>query len=290
MTGKNFKVFGIRGSLIGDSIMALPVLNYIDKKAPGCYKYWQVARKCSQAAPLYINHPLIDQIVISDCDEGMGPRDIEIAKQCQYVFNVMPQHPEGDNWPNIRDIYHETFRMAGFSDAQYAEMTEEEKRPKLYKWFPVEIQKRKTIALWPCAGYGKENKRNPSREWYDTFTDELIKAGYTIYQFGHPRDYTFDYWWTPSYFKDYRLLSFFDQIKLSLGCDLVVGTDSGSTLIFGAYEHPTISLLTNHWPGHVNNPYAFATNSTKNYNFFAPNGASNIHVNEVINKVKELVP
>ena len=44
-TGKNYKVFGIRGSLIGDNIMALPLLTLIDKYRPDCYKYWQVAKK-----------------------------------------------------------------------------------------------------------------------------------------------------------------------------------------------------------------------------------------------------
>ncbi len=73
------RIWGFRQSLIGDTIMALPILNWAERRWPGSYKHWQVARKCSQSAQLYLNHPLIDQIVISDCHEGMGPRDVPSA-------------------------------------------------------------------------------------------------------------------------------------------------------------------------------------------------------------------
>ena len=62
---KNFKIFGVRAGLIGDSIMALPILNYLENKYSNSYKIWVIEKKCSQAAPIYINHPLIDKILIS---------------------------------------------------------------------------------------------------------------------------------------------------------------------------------------------------------------------------------
>lgn len=295
-TGKNYKIFGIRGSLIGDNIMALPLLTLIEKLRPDCYKYWQVARKGAQMVPLLLNHPLIDRIVISDCEEGMGPKDIEIAKKCDIVFDVMPQHPAEQDWPNYRNIYEETALMAGFSMQNYNLLTEEEKRPKLVKWFNVEKQPAKTIALWPCAGYGNENKRNPSEEWYFKLLEYLTKEGYVVLQFGHPKDYNLHsavvnrgYYSQHNFFCK-NTLPFFDQIKMTLGCDLVISTDSGSGLIFGAYEMPQITLLTNHFPNHTKNLTAFAPNNLKNTNFIGVGSPDNILHEEVLKKVKEICP
>ncbi len=286
--GKNLKIWGIRQSLIGDTIMTLPILTWLEKRFHDSYKYWQIARKCSQSAPIYINHPLIDKIVISDCAEGMGPKDIAIAETCDIKFNTMPDHPEGMIWPNKRSIYEESWIMAGLPLSEFHALTPEEQRPKLVKWFEVEKQTPKTVAVWPCAGYGIENKRNASQAWYEGLFSKLHADGYIIYQFGHPRDYTFEGMWSGPTFRDFRKLPFFDQIKLSLGCDLTIATDSGSSLVLGAYEAKQITLLTNHWPGHVDNPCAFATNNVFNTNFFSPGTADGINQDEVMAKVKAL--
>lgn len=282
-TGKNFKCYGVRGSLIGDGIMALPVLNHLRRLHPDCYIYWQVARQHAHAVPLYLNHPKIDQIVISDCDEGMGPRDWDIAATCDVVFDVMPQHPFEHNWPQVRNIYEETWVMAGLPLADYHALPPDEQRPQLTKWFKVVKEPPKTIALWPCAGYGVENKRNPSKEWYDELMTRLLQAGYTVKQFGHPRDFRV------AATKDMRDLPFFDQVKMTVGCDLVISTDSGSGLIFGAYGQRQITLLVNHFPGHTRNLTAFAPNNPLNHNFVGVGSADRISQADVVAKVDEVL-
>lgn len=288
-TNRSPRIWGVRGSLIGDTLSALPILSWLERRFPGSYRHWVVARKCSQSIQLYLNHPLIDKLVVTDCHEGMGPRDIEIAKTCDIVFDTMPQHPEGDIWPNRRNLWEETWVMAGLPLSEYHALPPDEQRSHLVQWFEVEKQPAKTVALWPCAGYGIENKRNPSRDWYVKLLNQLHAEGCIIYQFGHPKDYTFDLWSGPTY-RDFRRLALFDQIKLTLGCDLMIGTDSGSALVVGAYEKiPQISLLTNHWPGHVENPTAFATNSPLNTSFFSPGTADGIKQEDVVAKVMEIV-
>lgn len=283
-TGKNFKIWGMRGSLIGDNLMALPLLTLLEKMYPGSYKYWQVARKGSQMVPLLLNHPLIDRLVISDCNEGMGLNDIAIFNECDLRFNVMPNHPLEQDWPNYRNIYEETAVMSGFTMEQYNLLTEDEKRPRLVKWFNIEKQQPKTIALWPCAGYGNENTRNPSKKWYEGLIHILSFLNYNVIQFGHPNDFHINN------AIDKRALPFFDQIKMSLGCDLVISTDSGSGLIFGAYEMPQITLLTNHFPGHVKNLTAFAPNNKNNTNFIGIGGADKINQVSVVEKIREICP
>lgn len=290
---KNFRIFSMRQSLIGDSLMALPLLTLLEKLYPGSFKIWHIAKKCSQAIPIYYNYPLIDKILVSDCNEGFGPNDIEEMKKCDLVINTMPPYHTSHDWPNNFTIFEETAFMAGFTMEQYNFLTEDEKRPKLVKWFNVEKQAPKTIALWPCAGYGKENTRNPSKEWYDKLISQLHREGYNIIVFGHPKDYSFHnfiFLGSEISFKIENHLPFFDQIKMTLGCDLVISTDSGSGLIFGAYEMLQITLLTNHFPGHTKNLFAFAPNNINNHNMFGLGNPDKIQIDAVIKKVKELIP
>lgn len=280
-TGKNFKIFGVRGSMLGDSIMALPVLNYLEKIYPNSYKYWSLARKYSQLSQIYLNHPLIDKIQITDGDEGMCPGDIKIAKTCDLVINTMPNHTRED-WFNYYNIYEETFMMAGCPLQEYHNLLPEQQRPKLEKWFNIE-KYNKTIAIFPFAGYSREPRRSPSALWYKELSVQLRNLGYKIFHFGHELEPKIDA------DQDLRFLPLFDQIKMALGCDLVIGTDSGTALVIGAYEHPRqISLLTNHWPGHITNPMAFSTNNPNNKSFFAPDGANNIKIDNVINHIKSI--
>lgn len=283
--GKDFKIWGVRSGLLGDMVMAIPLLTLLEKKYPGSFKYWQIARKCQQGEPLFHHHPLINQIVISDCEEGQGPKDLEIMKTCQVVLNTTPQHRD-DRFPNFRNIYEETAHMAGFSEDEYNLLTEDEKRPKLVKWFDIENLGPKTISFWPVAGYAKWHSRNPSRQWYEKLLSMLYAEGFTIYQCGHPNDYTFAP--HPQHI-DCRYFPFFDQIKKSLGTSIALATDSGSSLILGAYGFNQISLLTNHWeyPRHIQNFYAFGTNNFNNYSFFGLNGCDNIKQKEVFDKILE---
>lgn len=284
------KIFGWRQSLIGDSITALPLLTWAEKKWPGSFKYWQIARKCSQAAPLYYNHPLINELAISDCDEGMGARDIAIAQSCHVRVNTMPSHPHGDlEWANRHDIYHETALMAGLDSEEYNSLEPHEKIPKLWKWFDTDRQK-SCVAIWPCAGYGavqKHKSRYPSFLWSSNLSLRLSQEGYKVYQFGHPNDYALEGSILPTAI-DLRHLSFFEQIKMTLGCDVMIGTDSGSSLVIGAYGLvPQVSLLTNHIPGHVKNFHAMATNSPLNTSLFSEN-IDDIDVERVIYFVKNI--
>lgn len=282
MSGKNLKIWGVRQSLIGDSIMALPILNILEDAYPRSYKYWQIARKCAQSAPIYYNHPLIDKIVISDCLEGMGPKDREIAATCNIVLNTTPNHPFEHDWPNYRNIFEETWVMAGLPLDAYHSLPREKQRPKLYQWWEWD-RRPKTIAIWPCANYGTEAKRSPNQSWYNSLVTLLRSLGYKTIQCGHPRDFFINC------DNDARDKTFFEQIQISLSCDLTIGTDSGAGLVIGAYEANQISLLTNHFTGHTKNLYAFGTNNPNNYSFLGEGDPNRIIIDEVANKVKEII-
>ena len=73
---KNIKIFGGRGSLIGDTIMFLPALNILEKLFPNSYKIFPISQKTSYSAVFFLNHPLIDKIHILEKWEGLGQNDI----------------------------------------------------------------------------------------------------------------------------------------------------------------------------------------------------------------------
>ncbi len=275
--------------------MSVPALSWIEKRFPSSYKYWQIARKCSQSAPIYFNHPFIDKIVISDCEEGMGPRDHAIAATCDLVFNTTPSHPDGDDrgWVNRYNIYEESWRMTGIPLEEYKLLTPYEQRPHLTQWFDIEKQSKGTIAIFCASAYGKRqlwHSRFPTRNWYVNLINRLTLEGYKIIQFGHPNDYVDEggSLSNDTSSADARNLEFFTQVKTALGCSLAIVTDSGSGLVLAAYESlPTITLLTNHTPGHVQNFTAFSSNSPLNQSFVGLGSADNISIDEVVLAVKE---
>ena len=283
--GKNFKVLGVRQSLIGDCIMSLPVLNFVEKRRPNSYKYWHIAKKCSQSAPLFYNHPLIDKIVITDCEEGFGPKDIELAKQCDFVFNTTPQHPFGEYWHDHRNMLQETWVMAGIDLKEFEALTEEEKTPSLTKWFNTNRESN-VIAVHCFAGYGRDNHRSPNKEWWAELIESLTKQGFKVIRLGHPKEPEL------TNYNDLRHLSFLEQIQIALGCDMYIGTDSGFSLVMGAYSHPQITLLTNWNVNHFKNPTCLQPINKNNislFNEFTKGGCSGISKGEVLENIKNLL-
>lgn len=282
---KNFKILGVRQSLIGDCLMGLPVLNFLEKRFPDSYKYWHISKKCAQAGALFYNHPLIDKIIITDCEEGFGRRDIELAKYCDLVINTTPQHPLEHDWHNYRSMVEETWIMAGIPLNEYHYLSDDEKTPTLTKWFDINKQKN-TIAIHCFAGYGRDNHRSPNLVWWKSLIPILQKSGFEILRLGHPAEPYLEN------VKDLRNLCFFDQVKLALESDTYIGTDSGFSLVMGAYKHPQITLLTN-WNVNHNRNFNCLEPVNKNnitlFNAFNQGGCSGIKEDEVLNALNNLI-
>ncbi len=271
------RVIGFRPHLVGDSVFALVQAEWLRTRHPDAYINWVVAAKCSQAAPLFINHPALDRILIAQGDAYQG-LEAEVAR-CEVVFNPLPQHPDGDTWPNLRNVYAESWVMAGLKETDYTGQV-----PHLSQWSKTE-RRAKSIAIWPGARQGeKENRRNPPYAWWVQLCTRLEDMGYTVYQCGHLNDCG----GLPPFGIDVRRSSFMDLIALSLGCDLSIGTDSGSMVALAAYHStPTLSLLSPHWPGHTTNPLAFGPLGTRHTNLWAPSNLDH-SIEKVVDTVKQL--
>lgn len=293
---KKSRIWGVRSGMIGDMVMALPMLNFLESQLPKSYKYWVVGKRFSQAACLFLNHPLIDRIHVLESPEKLETqRDFNIALSCDIVYNVTPEHPDGTPgincfWWNKYNCVEETWRMTGTDISFYHQMPPEFKKPKLEKWFPIEKYD-KTIAVWCMAGYGNEPKRSPSKTWWEGLLKRLLSDNWNIIRLGHPKEP--DFFEYPTYnnhlFKDLRKLSFFEQIQISLGCNLCINTDSGSGWVIGAYGHNQISLITNHSPNHTQNLLAFAPENCYNNNINLLNSEScdKIRYEDILDNIKK---
>jgi ADP-heptose:LPS heptosyltransferase len=275
------KIFGTRFSLIGDIVMSLPILDYLKDKYGEYYMYFSIAKKCEQSAPIFYNHPLINSIKISDYHEDLGENDFEIISKCDLVFNVKPPHPQEQDWYNYRNCIEETALMAGLDPKLF-----KDKVPSLKQYWDDEHIYEKTIAIWPFAGYGQGLERSPSKDWWELLISRLINNGYKILHFGVDNEPNLS---NNENYKKITNLSFFEQIKYSLCCNAVIGTDSGSMWVTAAYNKiPQINLITNWLPNHFQNKLALAPIGEKTINLYADNGCSNISIEETVFKINEI--
>lgn len=301
MSGKNFKIWGVSYGPVGDLIMGLPLLTYFEKKYPNSYKYYVIQKRSSICAPLYINHPLIDKIKVTDNWEGFGAEDNSIMEQCQIKTTSIGWKHSSKDWHNKVSCVEETAIIAGVNDIREV-LTEEEMKPKLYRWFDVGIMNpechtyskvnipnnnefHNNIAIYPFA-LGGRNGRSPSIKWWSVLLDKLFKMGYTVYHYGRGNEPQISQ--NPCY-KSFTYLSYFEQVQRSLASRLAIGTDSGSMWVMGAYSHPSIHLMTNWLVDHNSNLLGLAPVNDNATNLFEKGGCDNISIDKVVEVVKERV-
>lgn len=290
---KNIKIFAGRGSLVGDTIMFLPVLNILEKSFPGSYKIFPLSQKTSYSSLFFLNHPLIDKIHIVEKWESLGKTDIELIEKCNFYIDPFPQHPPCpgllvgiDNfWYNHYTCVEETVRMASISLENFSLLPDEEKKPRLYKWFPIE-RKNRSIAIHARAGYNEQHKRNPSTKYWQELTKKIQKKGYKIYHCGIESEEEIG-----ENITRITNLSLFEQIKICLGCDLVIGNNSGFNWVVGAYGHPMISLLSRDAPNHNQNLLAFAPDNylNNNINLLCTQTCDDINQEKVLESIDNII-
>lgn len=287
--GKNFSTCVNRISLIGDCVTSIAVLKYMRKLYPNCYNTFSIAKKCSQAILLFVQNPYIDRIHINEFLENPKEEELSFLKFHNIWASPNIQHPK-QNWQNFYSIYEENFEMLGIDSSK---LSKEDFEVKLVKWFNIEKYS-KTIGIFGFAGYGDlKNKRSPSFDWWKCFIKLLLKStDYTIFQFGHQSEPSFlycdDEYKYLNRIKRFNDLEFFTQIKMSLGTDLCINTDSGTGLVLGGYNHPQITLLSNWNVGHIQNFTSLASNNKNSINIFKENDINLISHEKIIESIKIL--
>ncbi len=291
---KDKKIFGvIRPSLIGDIIASTIFPCFLDKIYPDYTKIAYIDRKCSAVMPFLINHDYIDKILISEKSDELSVSELNLIDKSEVSLNPFPNITRPDYY-NHHHITKELFLMNElYGDNKkidpnvWDKLSEDDKKIRLTQWFDVD-RKKKSIAIWPFSGYGANNSvsknlRSPSSEWWIKLLNLL--TDYKIYQFGHPLSEKIQH----DNVMDCRSLSLFDSIKLSIGCDVSISTDSGPSWILGGYGAPQIVLYTNYQNNHFQNFDAMVPVNHKNnlISLFGLNGIENINQENVVEQIKK---
>lgn len=297
--GKNFRIFGFSYGLVGDLVMSLPMLTYYEKLYPGSYKIFAIERKVGYMAPFFLNHPLIDRLLVTEEWNGFGTFDKYLADTCYIKCTMDNWRHSRPDWYNYKDCIEETAYVAGV-DGLLSVLSYDELYPKLEQWFDVGSDdpnfqtyskqngadtsiKKKTIALWPFATATGSVARSPFVQWWRELVGILKEKGYEVLQFGMPTDkFIFGA-------NRYNHLTFFDQVRLALSCGMSIGTDSGSMWVMGAYSHPALHLMTNWMQHHTQNFDALLPVNRNGHKVFAPGGVNNICIDDVIHNIKAIM-
>jgi len=256
--------------------------------------------KCSQAAPAFINHPLIDKLIVSNEWQNEDPRFIEIKKNCDVVINQRGPH-YSQTWQDdcITQIDLQ-FKSAGIFDHRDV-LEEAELHPVLYKWWtdPRDVdhpanagygstknrnpKSNKEVCIIPFAKYGNGGNRNPTKQWWDILVEILVGQGYTVYHIGWGKD--------PHIDKCIRLcdLSYFEQIKYAVQSDVTVSSDAGTSWYVAAYGTP-IAVVTTFWnPNHKQNEYAYVPPNPNVELFFNPKSCNLVKHKSIIDYIERVV-
>lgn len=288
-----------RPSLLGDIVASLVTSNLLSFRFPEIHQATYIDKKCAQIAPLLLNHQHIKEIRLSEKPDEFSAADQEYFNR--YAYWLHPFVPvQNDKYYNNHSLHLELLVMnrdmegrgLGIGLATWRDKDLSDLAPRLTQWFPVERHKH-TIALWPFAGYTKDasiDLRSPKKEFYEDLCRDLMANGFHIKQYGHPLSEKLK---SPYYceIEDRRQLNLFDAVKESLGADLIIGTDSGASHIFGAYGMRQIVLYTNYLPGHTENVGAMLPiNYNKNMlAIYGNGGINNITREEIIAGAKQIL-
>ena len=304
------KIWGTSFSLIGDLIMSLPQLNYFKKKYKDVYINFVIHKKIAYSAPLFFNHPLIDRIHISGEWSSFNEYDYNIASKCEIITTkldhknkkVLDRRHEDKYWYNHRSCIDETALMSGINNLEEY-LSPDEKIPFLKKWFDIgfeDTQKKgaytydkiqskkniilsKSVSIWPFAGYGRSKNRNPSADWWKKLISIFTRKSINVYHFGYIDEPVLSD--DKNFYHNLTNHNFFDQIKISLGTKVSLGTDSGSMWVLSAYSHPTLILGTNWYEGHTKNLQATIPPNINGDCVFVENGFKNLSVDEVYDRI-----
>jgi ADP-heptose:LPS heptosyltransferase len=297
---KDFKIWGMSYGPVGDLIMGLPLLTYFEKKYPNSYKYWAIQKRSSFCAPIYLNHPLIDRIKITDDWGDFGVRDRKIMSECDITTICDGWKHEKKFWYNETSCVEETARVAGIYDIRSV-LNEEEMKPKLDKWFNVGFDNpecntysknyisnddifNNNIAIYPFATAGDKTGRSPSVKWWEKTIDSIIDYGYSVYHYGRPNEPLIS---NNKMYKSYVHLPYFEQLKAAMASKVVIGTDSGAMWVIGAYSHPAIHLMSNWLKNHNSNLFALAPINENAANLFGHEKCDNIRGEDVLEEIRK---
>lgn len=225
------KIIGFNQGQIGDLIMNLVPLNVVKRLYPESHFIFSINKKYETVAPIFLNHPLINEIKIWDGYDNW-PTESDRAwldkSHPDLFFHPMPKLTD-NYWFTKRHHTQEICRSHGLPEPYEHEMD-----VSLTRYFELPSGYENCVALTPFSSGGAS--RDIPYNLCEKIIDFLHKIGLNTIQLGlssHPRLNTT----YPQIGKD-----IFSDIRAALACKFVISADTGMSHIMGAYKHKVLGL------------------------------------------------
>lgn len=222
------RAIGFNLGLRGDLAMTTVAARSFKEQFPKSHLTLGVNKNFKDLLPLFYDHPYYDSFhVYESYDDWPNQNDKEYLMASKYdiVFHGMPKHT--DDWWILRHQYAEAAKMVGLPIPDNI-------NPILTKWFNV-VDYSDTIAISPFGGNGSINGKMMSFELAQSIVTWLVKSGWKVIHLGAPNE--------PSIEGSFRVnCSYFDSVKIMLGCKALIHCDTGMGHFAGAYNHKSIGL------------------------------------------------
>jgi hypothetical protein len=230
------RAIGFNIGLRGDILMSTVVARSFKQIYPNSHLTLGASTQFKDLLPLFHDHPYFDATHVYEVYDGWpSPRDKEYLRSANYnlVWNGMPKHRD-ERWWEHRHQYAESAHMNGLT-------VPPDISPSLKRWFGVAMYP-DVVAIAPFGGNGGVNDKMLSVEQAQGIVNWLIAEGWKVVHLGAPNE--------PDLIGAPRpRLSYFDAVRLMLGCRALIHCDTGMGHFAGAYGHPSFGIYGHRYFG-----------------------------------------
>lgn len=270
-------LYGHHGQ-IGDCFINLPSIKKLNKL--GYTIDMPINKKYLDIIPLFLNCEYLNSIIVTDEYEKFpNKKDSDFLKIKDYddIYNPMIPHKDNGWFGNQHQC------SAVMDDYGFGKLHHNECQIKLNKWFDIE-KLEKIIAFAPFPGFyaGLNNDKCLKIEKAQEIVDSIISNfGYNVFQVGDPREPTLHNVMIN------KKLSFFDSVKIVLGCKTLIVGDTGLNWCMSGYEYPLLGLYSHRYygPQFIKNIQPVNKNSL----YLDADNVNNIPLDQIIEKIKLLI-
>lgn len=226
--------------LRGDLAINIPAIEHA-KKVTGWTIDMPINQQFIDLLPIFMNQPSFNPVITSDYEKFASEGDRKLVESRKYTKIFNPMQPHADDWYNKR---HQV--SAVLFDYFGQDLPLDSLQINLSRWFDI-IKESNCIAFAPFAGWSHERTSDKmlTIENAQRIADAINKMGYSVCQIGGRDEPRLD---GTAFFMG----SYFESVKVVLGCRLLLHTDTGMGWIASGYKHPQVGLYGHRYYGAAN--------------------------------------
>jgi hypothetical protein len=245
------KLFGVKIGSPAEIVASLPILEVLNHNLGQTYNIFVLGKKYDYFSFFLENHPLINEIYISEYEENLSKKDFNLIKKCDYFINPTAPNLKEKDWYNYRSLIEEISLNATI------DFNLIKNPPKLYK----KLNQKKIHTL------GINKSIGPSEQWWQDLISNI----------------NLDFIYLDKY------TNFLDQVKAALSCKIILSPPSDLSWTTSAIgENHQVNLISKYKVDHINNITSLAPLGEKSINIINTNSYNDIDVFKTIEMIKNL--